>query len=85
MVAPPYRGPIGGGDGESGPRRGHCLMSACWGRQPPSVRAHKLGGRVVLPRTWSLPKERLWGMVAPMGTGTLAGGMGSPAEEVVVA
>ena len=44
--------------------------------QPQTARAHRLGGREVLPSRWSLPMERLRGMAAPNGAGPLAGGGG---------
>ena len=53
------------------------------GWQSPSARAHRLLGRGVLPRGHSLPKERLRGMVAPIGAGPPTWGTGSPAQEAV--
>ena len=72
-------------DGESCPGGGRCLKSACGGWQPPSARAHQPGGRGVLPRTWSPPKDCLRGIAAPIGAGPPAGRMGSPAQEAVAA
>ena len=46
------------------------------------ARAHWLGGRGAIPRQWLLDKERLWGMVAPIGACPLARGTGSPAPFV---
>ena len=53
MAAPNGAGSQAGGDGESRPGGVRCLTSAYGGYQPPTVRAHRLGGRGVLPRRWS--------------------------------
>ena len=77
------RGPTSWGDGESCPRGGRCLWRAYGRWQPPSARAHQLGGCGVLPRRRSVPLERLRGTAAPIGTGPPAGGTGSPAQVAV--
>ena len=80
---PQRRGPASWGDGESCPGGGGCRWSAYRGRQPPSARAHGLGGQRVLPRRWSLPMECLLGTVAPSGPDPPTGGTGSPAQAAV--
>ena len=85
---PHRRGPTNWGDGESCPGGGRCVWSACGGRLPPSARAHRLGGRGVLPKRQSLPMEGLRGSAAPIGAGPPAGGTegtGSPTQELVAA
>ena len=76
----PPRGQVFPSDGESCARGGRCLWSACRGRQPPSARAHQMGGRGVLPGRRSLPMERLRGMAAPIGAGPPAQGIRSLAQ-----
>ena len=83
--SPHRRGPTSWGERESCPGGGRCLRSACGGRQPPSARAHRLGGLAVLPKRRSLPKECLRGIAAPIGAGPPAGRMGSLAQEAAAA
>ena len=80
---PQRPGPTNWGDGESCPRGGWCLWSACGGWLPPSAQAHRLGGRGLMPRRRSLPEERLRGMATPKGAGPQAGGTGSSARAVI--
>ena len=51
--SPLQPGPTSLGYGESDLGGGFCLQSAFWKRQAPKARAHKEGGRGVLPRRWS--------------------------------
>ena len=83
--SPRRRRPISWGDRQSRPQGGCRLNNAYGGKKPPSARVHDLGRRRVLPRRWSRPKERLWGMAAPIGADPPAGGTGSPTQEVVAA
>ena len=53
---------------------GRCLCSACVGWQPPTTRAHELGGRGVVLSRWSLLKGHFRWLAAPNGGGPLAGG-----------
>ena len=82
---PQWRRPTGLGDGESSPAGGRNSLCACGGWQPPMARAHRLGGRGVQPNRWSQFTMRLWGIAAPNGAGSQAGGKGSPAQPVVAA
>ena len=82
---PQRHGPTRLGDGESPPDSGRCLRNAYLRWRPPAARAHRSGGRGVMPRRWLLPKERLWGMAAPCGAGPPARGTGSPGQAVVAA
>ena len=50
--SPHRRAPTSWGNGEFRLGGGRCLCSPCRGWQPPSARAHWLGGRGVLPRLW---------------------------------
>ena len=83
--SPHRHGPTSSGDGESCPGGNRCLWGACGGRQPPSARAHQLGGQGVLSRRRSLPMERLRGTAAPIGPSPPAWGTGSPTLEAAAA
>ena len=52
--------------------------TACGGRVPPSVGAHKLGGRQVLPKRRSVPMTCPLGTATPVGAGPQAGGTWCP-------
>ena len=79
-AAPVGAGQVARGTG-SPPRRvfrAYGLRARGW--QPPTVRAHYLGGLQVVPSGWSLPMERLQVMAAPKvaSYGVTAGGMQCP-------
>ena len=82
-ASPLLPGPTSLGDGESCPGGGGCLPSACGGRQPPSARAHQLGGRGVVTRQQLVHTECLRGTSAPCDRGPPAEGTGSPAQAAV--
>ena len=77
--SPQQRGPTGWGDAEVCPGVCRCLRSAYGGWRPPAARAHRLRGRGVFSRRWSLPKQRLWGTVTPKDALLAVEGRGWPA------
>ena len=62
-------GPLARGDGQSCPMGCCCLWSSVGGWRPTTALAHRLRGRSLsacpLLSRWSLPMERLRGMIAP--------------------
>ena len=76
--------PLAGGRGVL-PHGDRCLRNVCRVWQPPSGRAHHLGGQGVMRRRRSVPIEHLRGPCAPISPGSEAGGTWCPAHEAVSA
>ena len=78
------RGPTSGGDRESCTGGGRCLWRHCEGRWCATAWAPQRGGRKVLPRWSSVPKEGLKWLAVPNGPDPRAGGTGiSPKRRLV--